>query len=480
MLLRDLLNGVDVVSDCEGSIDVKGIKYDSRQVVDGDAFLCIKGFNTDGHRYAQEAVDKGALVVIAEDEVNVKGAEVVIVKDTRVAMARMAANFYGHPSRDFTLIGVTGTNGKTTVASAIRWVLKDMGYKTGLIGTINTVIGEKETPSAHTTPESVDLQRIFKEMRDQGVQYAVMEVSSHSLALHRVDQCEFDVGVFTNLTQDHLDFHKTMENYMKAKLKLFKMAKKSVINVDDSYSEFFVQQANRPLCTYGINGGDFMAKDIVLGDSARFTLCHNGLTVPVKFPVPGRFSVYNALAAVAAIWSLGFPVKSIVESLEKFPGVKGRCELVDCAAPYKVVIDYAHTPDGLENILRSVREFTANRLILVFGCGGNRDRSKRPKMGEIAIKYADYVVVTSDNPRSEDPEAIISDILKGIDGVAENRYEVIVDRKEAIRRALSIARKGDVVLLAGKGHETYQILGDRTIPFDERKIVKEILGGKDA
>ncbi|SHE38776.1 UDP-N-acetylmuramoylalanyl-D-glutamate--2,6-diaminopimelate ligase [Caldanaerobius fijiensis DSM 17918] len=478
MILRELLDGVDVISDYNGQIDIKGIKYDSRKVTSGDAFLCIKGFSVDGHRFAQEAVENGASVVIAQDDVAVDGAEVVMVRDTRIAMARIAANFYGHPSKDFVLIGVTGTNGKTTVTNIIRWVLRNLGYSVGLIGTINIAMDDEEIPSIHTTPESVDLQRIFKEMKDRGAHYVVMEVSSHSLALHRVDQCDFDVAVFTNLTQDHLDFHKTMEEYMKAKMRLFKMTKKSIVNVDDDYSDFFVQQANKPLYTYGINGGDFRARNVVMTNGVEFDLYHSGFITPIKFPIPGKFSVYNALAAIATLSALGFPVPNIAESLSTFPGVKGRCELVNCGTPYKVVIDYAHTPDGLENILKSVREFTINRLIVVFGCGGDRDKAKRPKMGEIAIRYADYTIITTDNPRSEDPQAIISDILKGING-NEDKYKVIVDRKEAIKYALGMAKEGDVVLLAGKGHETYQILRDKTIPFDEREIVKSIVGGKN-
>lgn len=478
MILRELLDGVDVISDYDGKIEVTGIKYDSRKVVSGDAFLCIKGFNVDGHRFAQDAVKKGAAVIIAQDNVDVDGAEVVMVRDTRIAMARIAANFYGHPSKDFVLIGVTGTNGKTTVTNIIRWVLENLGYSVGLIGTISISINGREIPSIHTTPESVDLQQIFKEMKKQGVQYVVMEVSSHSLALHRVDQCDFDVAVFTNLTQDHLDFHGTMEEYLKAKLKLFTMTKKSVINVDDDYSDFFVQQANKPIYTYGINGGDFRAQKVTMSDGVKFELYHSGFIAPIEFPVPGKFSVYNALAAITTLSALEIPMPDIMGPLSTFPGVKGRCELVDCDVPYKVIIDYAHTPDGLENILKSVREFTTNKLIVVFGCGGDRDKSKRPKMGDVAIRYADYVIVTTDNPRSEDPQAIINDILKGIRD-NEDRYEVIVDRKEAIKAALDMAGEGDVVLLAGKGHETYQILKDKTIPFDEREIVKSILGGKN-
>lgn len=402
MLLKDLLAGVEVIGgNYNGKTDINGIQYDSRLVAPGDVFICIKGFTADGHEYAEDALKKGAAAIVAQD--GVMHDKVIKVRDTRTAMAKMAATFYGNPSKKFTLIGVTGTNGKTTVINLIRWALKNSGFKVGLIGTISIIMDDEEIPSTHTTPEAVDLQRIFKKMADRGIQYVVMEVSSHSLALHRVDECDFDIAVFTNLTQDHLDFHKTMENYMNAKLRLFNMTKSSVINIDDPYGEIFAAKARKPVYTYGNEkSADIKASNVVLkNDGVEFDLHADNITSHIIYPVPGKFSVYNALSALSILKAIGADLKDEVYNINDFKGVKGRCEVLDYHTHFRIIIDYAHTPAGLENILKAVRGFTVNRLIIVFGCGGDRDKSKRPQMGRIVVKYADYSVITSDNPRSE-------------------------------------------------------------------------------
>lgn len=480
MLLKELLKGMQI-SRVEGDVDkpIDAIYYDSRKVTPGSLFFCIEGFRFDGHDFATEAVSKGAHAVVLRKDVPLPPhVTKVFVEDTRLAMALMSQIFYGYPARDIPIIGVTGTNGKTTVTYLIKSILEEAGKKVGLIGTIANMIGSKMLPAERTTPESMDLQRLFKEMQDEGVNAIVMEVSSHSLSLKRVAGVEFEVGVFTNLTQDHLDFHHTFEEYREAKAKLFLQSRQAAINIDDETGRMFAERVTGRLWTYGISGAaQVFARDIeITSRGVSFQLFLPGETCMISLNIPGLFSAYNALAAATACHALNVPAKYIKAGLEKVKGVPGRFELLDTGTEYSVIIDYAHTPDGLENVLKTARDFTRGRVITVFGCGGDRDPSKRPIMGEVAGKYSDFCVITSDNPRNEEPMAIIQQIIPGIEKTT-CPYVVIEDRKEAIAYALNHGRAGDVIILAGKGHETYQILkNNRIIPFDERKIVAELLG----
>lgn len=480
MKLAELLKGVEVLY-CKGSTDIEisGLSYDSRDIREGNLFICISGFTQDGHKYAGDAAEKGAAALLVEKDIDAD-ITVIKVKNTRKAMPILAVNFYKNPTKRLKLIGITGTNGKTTTTYLIKSILEAEGKRVGLLGTISNQIGDKIFSATRTTPESLDLQRIFREMSDMGIRYAVMEVSSHSLELGRVEGCSFSTGVFTNLTQDHLDFHKTMENYRNAKKKLFYMTDRAnVINIDDEHGRLMADEARilkASLVTYGIdNKADIMARDIDISSSGvGFTLVTPRYETDIKIRIPGKFSVYNALAAAAAAYAEGIGRKAIREGLKKVANVSGRSELVNAGTPYTIIIDYAHTPDGLQNILASIREYAKGRVITLFGCGGDRDREKRPIMGEIAGKMSDYCVITSDNPRSEEPMEIIKQIEAGIKST-DCDYICIENRRDAIKYALTVARSGEIVLLAGKGHETYQVLKDGIIPFDEREIVREIL-----
>ncbi|MFO7153532.1 MAG: UDP-N-acetylmuramoyl-L-alanyl-D-glutamate--2,6-diaminopimelate ligase [Caldicoprobacter oshimai] len=480
MLLKELLNGIQV-SRIEGSIDkrIDAIYYDSRKVTPGALFFCIEGFRFDGHDFAGEAVAKGAQAVVLRKDVPLpQYVTKVFVEDTRLAMALISRAFYGYPARNIPIIGVTGTNGKTTVTYLIKSILEDAGKKVGLIGTIANMIGPKMLPAERTTPESVDLQKLFKDMQDEGVDAIVMEVSSHSLSLKRVAGVEFEVGVFTNLTQDHLDFHNTLEEYREAKAKLFLQSRQAAINIDDETGRMFAEKVQGPLWTYGISRtAQVFARDIeITSKGVLFQLFLPDGSSMISLNIPGLFSVYNALAAATACHALGVPLHNIRAGLEKVKGIPGRFELLNTGTEYSVIIDYAHTPDGLENVLKTARDFTKGRVITVFGCGGDRDPSKRPIMGEVAGRYSDFCIITSDNPRNEDPMAIIQQIIPGVKKTA-CPYVVIEDRREAIAYALNHGRAGDVIILAGKGHETYQILkNNQVIPFDEREVVAELLG----
>lgn len=480
MKLNDILREVPYIkADGDLNIDIQGLHYDSRKVTPNSVFFCIEGFKVDGHEFAGSAVSKGASVVVLRRDIPLPyDVTKVFVEDVRHSMALFASAFYGHPSDELTLIGVTGTNGKTTITYMIKSILEKSGEAVGVIGTITNMIGKDVLPSEHTTPESVDLQALLKEMENRGVGKVAMEVSSHSLSLDRVIGCNFDVGIFTNLTQDHLDFHGTLENYLKAKAKLFDLSKTGVINIDDKSGQIILEGIKGKSITYGIdNHADVMAENInITAKGSEFDLCIlNKDKVHISLNIPGDFSVYNALASAAACHAVGVSTQDIKDGLENLQGVPGRFELLNINTPYSVIVDYAHTPDGLKNILETARNITEGRLITLFGCGGDRDAKKRPIMGEMAGKFSDLCIVTSDNPRTEEPMAIIKDILPGIDRTG-CPYVVIENRREAISYALKHAQPGDVVILAGKGHETYQILKDRTIHFDEKEIVSELLG----
>ncbi|SNX52793.1 UDP-N-acetylmuramoyl-L-alanyl-D-glutamate--2,6-diaminopimelate ligase [Thermoanaerobacterium sp. RBIITD] len=480
MRLADVMKDIDYnIVKGDINVEIKGICYDSRNSKDGSMFVAIKGFKVDGTNFINDAIKLGANVIVLDQDITVSDdVTVVKVNDSRKALAKIAANYYGNPSKQLFLIGVTGTNGKTSVTYMIKSILESQNNKVGLIGTIHNMIGDKVFQSEHTTPESLDLQRYLRLMVDEGVKYVVMEVSSHSLALDRVDECDFDIAVFTNLTQDHLDFHKTMENYANAKAKLFRMAKTAcIINIDDDYSSLMIENSNAKVVTYGIKDYAYIiAKDIKNSlKGAKYKVQIEDKREDIVLKIPGLFSVYNSLAAISVAFILGIPLQSVKMSLSKIQ-VKGRFEVLDIDKPYYVVIDYAHTPDGIENLMKVFDEYEVGKKILLFGCGGDRDKGKRPIMGEIAGEYADYAIITSDNPRTEDPMTIINEIEEGIKKT-NCPYTIIENRKEAIRYALSIAKENDVVILAGKGHETYQILKDKVIHFDEREIVRDILNG---
>lgn len=481
MLFRELLEAVEVLSTGgDPNTVITGITYDSRQVQPGFLFVAVKGYKFDGHEYISKALALGAAAVVVErkDEL-LPVMSWALVHDTRRALALLSARFFGNPSARLKMIGVTGTNGKTTTTNLIASILSGAGHKVGLIGTIHNKIGDRVFPVKHTTPESTDLQALLGEMTAEGVDTCVMEVSSHALALHRVEGCEFDAAVFTNLTQDHLDFHRDMEEYRDVKKRLFsglsapgvKAQKCSILNADDPSAKDLIEGAGGTVFTYGIKcPADVQAEDIlVTARGARFTAAGRWGRCTLNLKMTGLFNVYNALAAYTASAALGVPVDVIKASLEAARGVPGRFELVDAGQDFAVVVDYAHTPDGLENILKTAKEVAGGRLITVFGCGGDRDRTKRPQMGAIAARYSDFAVITSDNPRTEDPLAIIQEIEQGLRPDAEKeKYTVEPDRRLAIRLAVGMARPGDVVVIAGKGHEDYQIIGTQKLPFDDR------------
>ncbi len=460
----------------ERDVEITGITIDSREVKPGYAFVCITGAVRDGHEFAKIAAQSGAAVIVAEHAVDV-GVPVVEYADTKLALAEISSVFYGEPEKKLKLIGITGTNGKTTVSYLIKKILETAGKTVGIIGTNEILAGDRDVgikSSTPTTPNSLELRRIFAKMLEMGAEYVVMEVSSHALDLHRVAGLQYEVGVFTNLTQDHLDYHKTMENYFLAKKKLFDISKTGVINADDEYGARLLGDIPCKAVSIGRNNADLTAEDIKIdAKGVEFTAVYEGRKYPVSLAIPGMFSIYNGICAMAAAFALGISPQAIVQGISSAGGVCGRLERVPTNTDYSVIIDYAHTPDGLENVLNAVNSFKKGRCIAVFGCGGDRDASKRPIMGEIGVRLADIAVITSDNPRTENPEKIIEDIVAG---AGEGEYKVIVNRREAIGYALSIAKKDDVVLLAGKGQETYQIIGTEKTHFDEREVVRELLG----
>jgi UDP-N-acetylmuramoyl-L-alanyl-D-glutamate--2,6-diaminopimelate ligase len=465
--------------------EITGIAYDSRKAFPGCLFCCIEGLKFDGHQFAAQALEKGARALLISRDVEVPGGITKIkAPDTRLALAMMSAEYFDHPSKKLKMIGVTGTNGKTTTTTFIEEMLMKLGKKAGLIGTLFTKMGgEVMDISKFTTPESLELQETLAEMVSRGIEYLVMEVSSHSLSMKRVDSCFFDRAVFTNLTQDHLDFHGDLEAYFQAKMKLFqslareekKSSAMGVLNGDVPWSDRIVSESPVPCITYGRKNAkvDYRALDVQVAPSgATYILQGPKGKVPVSLSITGIFNVYNSLAAIATACSMGIEPETAVGAISGFNGVKGRFQVVRGGQDFSVIVDYAHTPDGLENVLLTARDITPHSLITVFGCGGDRDRTKRPIMGKIATGLSDLVIITSDNPRTEDPDAIIKDIEQGAKG-CDRIYEKVVDRKEAIERALLLAKKGDTVVIAGKGHENYQIFKDRTIHFDDLEVVEE-------
>lgn len=471
MLLKDLIPSIN---DKFSDVEILGITSDSREIQNGYAFVCIKGVNDDGHKYAEIAAQKGAAVVITEHKMGVKNE--IVLPDTREIYADMCANWFGKPANSLKLIGVTGTNGKTSVTYMLKSILEHAGYKVGLIGTIQNMIGNESIPTKNTTPGVYELNRLFALMKENGCQYVVMEVSSHALDQKRVCNLCFDAAVFTNLTQDHLDYHITMENYLAAKKRLFKMCKTAIVNSDDEYCEELISGLDCSVVSYSMSDSStYSAKAVkYYPASVEYELVSNDILHHIKFNTGGKFSVYNSMCAAVTALQLGLPISLVSEALQSIEGIKGRAESVPTGRDFTVIIDYAHTPDGLKNILKTFKDCEKNRLITLFGCGGDRDKTKRPIMGSIAVRYSDYVIVTSDNPRSEDPNEIIKDILVGTNGF-NTPVKVIENRIEAIKYAVSIAKPNDIIVLAGKGHETYQILKTGTIHLDEREVVREAL-----
>lgn len=455
---------------------IEALEYDSRKVKPGSLFCCIVGTFSDGHEYAQKAVDAGAAGLLVERELPIELPQ-VIVPNTRIAMAEMAAELYGHPERELRLVGITGTNGKTTSTYMIKAIAERAGMKAGLIGTIRNMVGQRVIDTERTTPESVDLYRLLREMRDEGVEIVAMEVSSHSLDQHRVHGLTFEVGEFTNLTQDHLDYHKTFENYLAAKKKLFSQSKHGVFNIDDPYASAIMEGLSLPVTTFGIRErADICASEIdITTRGVQFDIRYPAGKTRINVPIPGLFTVFNAMGAAAVALALNIPMEYIKSGLEDMQSVSGRLEPLSTGdLGFSVFVDYAHTPDALENVLKTVRGFAKSRVITVFGCGGDRDRAKRPIMGEIAGRYSDRLVVTSDNPRSEDPFTIIDAIEEGVKK-SGCTYVKIEQRREAIRYALQNAQESDVIVVAGKGHETYQEINGVKHHFDDKETVMELL-----
>lgn len=486
MNLKNILVGLEKIK-AKGDLDIEisGIENNSKNVKEGYLFVAIQGFSTDGHQYVESAIENGAIAVMLQEGCDLKNMNIpsnvtiLMVPNTREALAIMADNFYDHPSRKFKLIGITGTKGKTTTTFMIKEILEKEGKKVGLIGTIAIYInGKKIKDSDRTTPESLELQRIFAQMVEAGVEVVVMEVSSQSLKLHRVDACNFDIVAFTNFSEDHISpkEHPDMEDYWNSKLKLFKMCSVGIANADDLYVAKIPKlfpESN--IVTYGLdNFANVLAKDITITNSyVDFRVKIKDKNERVKTGIPGRFSVYNSLVAICVAQKFGIDPEKVKEALAEVR-VPGRSELVDNEKEIPIMIDYAHSPESLENILQATKSYTRGKVISVFGCGGDRDSGKRPIMGEISGRIADYTIITSDNPRTENPEEITKQIEEGIKKT-NGKYKVIVDRKEAIEEAIKMATKRDIVILAGKGHEPYQEINGEKYPFDEREIVKEII-----
>lgn len=486
MLLSDIVNGLEI-DEIIGNlnIDIKDLAYDSRKVKPSSLFVCIDGVIQDGHKYINDAVKNGAKAILVMKNVSpIKDVTIIRIKDTRYGLAYVSNKLFKSPSKELNLIGVTGTKGKTTTTFIVKSIFDMAGKKTGLVGTIQNMIGEKVLFAERTTPESYDLQQMMREMIDKSCDTCIMEVSSQGLALDRVALCDYDIGVFTNLSADHIGpgEHSNIQEYAEAKAKLFTMCKKGLINIDSEYANMMIKNATCEIFTYGIEKEgmvikpDFMAKDIVKSASGvKFTVCSQYGECEFESAIPGKFSVYNALAAIGVGFMSGIPADTIANALGNVK-VPGRAEIVDTNTDFTVMIDYAHNPDSFINILTTVKEYAKGRVIFLFGCGGDKQRP-RELMGETAGKYADFSIITSDNPRTEEPMSIIEDLEKGM-LKTDGEYICIVDRKEAIKYAIDIAKAGDVIILAGKGHETYQIFKDKQIHFDEREIVQEILDNR--
>ncbi len=486
MKLAELINVLDKQTKVSGKIDIEigGIAYDSRKVKPGFVFVAISGAQFDGHNFIDQAISAGAAAIIGERSCDSGDKPVIIVPDSRRALAAISAKFYNYPDRRLRLIGVTGTNGKTTTANMIKWLLESAGHKVGLVGTINNMAGQEVLPATHTTPESLELFQLFALMEEKGCDYLVIEASSHALAQGRVSACNFAGAVFTNLTQDHLDFHGTIENYGNCKAELFRMLsplagsnRYGVVNISDDHADTFIAATESPVWTYGTGDSEIDVKLLHYSSSARgmsYSIAFRNKNYQVNIPLIGEFNIYNTMAAMTVALAEGFRIEDIIAALAQAPQVPGRFELIDEGQDFMVVVDYAHTPDGLENLLSAAKQLKPRRLLTVFGCGGNRDTGKRPIMGRIAGAVSDVALITSDNPRFEDPDEIIAQVEAGIKSVCNN-YLVEADRERAIELAINMAMPGDMVVLAGKGHEDYQIIGDQKHHFDDRELARKII-----
>jgi UDP-N-acetylmuramoyl-L-alanyl-D-glutamate--2,6-diaminopimelate ligase len=481
--LTELIAGLEVKELLgDVNIEITDITYDSRKVTPGSLFICIRGSHVDGHDFLDEAFDKGAVAALVSESREIKDQRTLIhVNDTNQAMTQIAPAFFGYPAKRLKIIGVVGTNGKTTSTYMIKAILDAAGKKTGLVGTVQNIAGKRVLQSINTTPDVLELQRILGVMVDEGMEYVVMEVSSHAIALDRISGLSFCAGLFTNITQDHLDFHKSFEAYLQVKTSFFQCLAQdafAVINRDDQHAQFFFNATKARCTSYGFKpGADITAQNAEFTSETTVAdvICPQG-KAQVKLRMSGEFNLMNALGSLGIGLALGTQFSTAIQALESLPGVPGRFQRVPGHGDFGVIVDYAHTPDGLENILSAAKVLKPRGLTVVFGCGGDRDRTKRPIMGKIAEKYADMIVLTSDNPRSEPPEQIIDQIEAALS--TTTRYERICDRRDAIRRAISLAKAGELVVIAGKGHETYQIFADRTIHFDDLEVAAEALEDK--
>lgn len=475
MLISKLLTGIKYTTK-QSDIIISSITNDTRQIQKDSLFVCMKGLKFDGHSLAHQALNLGAVAVLCEQDLGLENQ--ILVPNTREAYAILCANFFGNPSKSLKLIGVTGTNGKTTITYLLKHILEATGKKVGLIGTIQNEIGDMVLPAKHTTPDPFQLHAIFAQMKEAQCEYVVMEVSSHAMDQHRLDGCQFCAGVFINLTQDHLDYHGTMDDYYLAKKKLFSISDVAIVNIDDAYGQKLKQELNIPVLTFSINQdcAAYTAKNIEFDiKGSKFAFVGDEKIARVHIPMPGEFSVSNAMAAITCCLSIGIELDDIVKYLAFCNGITGRCEIIQTNTEFTVIRDYAHTHDGLEKVIGALKKIAPARVITLFGAAGNRDRDKRKYMGEVASRLSDFVILTSDNPRDEDVLQIIADTQIGMKS-SSTPYKVIANRYDAIIWGLENAQKGDIVLLAGKGHETYQVLDYGTIFFDEKLIVLEALG----
>ena len=483
MILKELIKNLKYIKLIGNkNVEISHLTIDSRKVKKGSMYGAIKGFNVDGHKFIKNCIEKGASLIVCEDLEDFcidDNVAILQVENTRKALAIIAKNFYNNPTKNINLIGVTGTNGKTSTTYFLEQILLEYKKTVGIIGTIEIRENGKKMEfdfSTSTTPDTIELNELFSTMVSDNIDNIVMEVSSHALELHKVEGCNFNIGIFTNLTQDHLDMHKSMENYLNAKSKLFSMCKIGIINIDDKYAQDIIKNASCKVFTYSIEKeSDLQAINIqYFMDRVAFDVKINDKIENFILNIPGRFSVYNALSVIGACLMQNIPIDIIKEGIKNIKGVPGRIQTIPNNKGFNVIVDYAHTPDGLDNIIKAVREFTKGRVITIFGCGGDRDRKKRPIMGEISANLSDYTIITSDNPRSEVPEAIIDEIETGIKPITNN-YEKITGRRDAIYRGVSIAKANDSIIIAGKGHEDYEIFADKTIHFDDTEVAKEAL-----
>ena len=463
-------------------VEISGITNDSRKVRPGFLYVAIKGYKTDGHNFIKKSLECGAQAIVSEEKFSLDtNIPQIIVRNTRKALSSLSCCFYNNPSQKINLVGVTGTNGKTTTTFLTKSIIEKAGYEAGLIGTINYQIGKKIIPAKETTPESVELQRLIAEMVAAKMKFAVMEVSSHSAVQHRIENIDFKTAVFTNITTEHMDYHKTISNYINAKAEMFKNLKKdsfAVLNADDEFCGYFADRTNAKILWYGIKNNADIKAEICRESTSNIMikLSYSGREIDMKIPFVGIHNVYNTLASVASAISLGFELDVIKSGIETAPAVPGRLENVPCNRGFKVVVDFAHTPHALETVLCALKNLVKGRILLVFGCGGDRDKEKRPQMGRIADEKSDIFWLTNDNPRSEDPVNIIDDIKAGIK--PGRSFHIQTDRHRAITEAISKAKNGDLVLIAGKGHEKYQIIKDTIIPFDDREVARKVLSKK--